>query len=279
MAPRFSPPFSSRPGKGFAPTTNLPASGTVTASWRGPVGRRGQRLQNAAALQAIFPRRAPACRARWAAVGPELCGVLIDVCCHLKGSKRRKRPKDWPQRSGKVVLQIALTRLARHYGLVSDAELTARARRKLPHWGTEDYRPKIRAGDAPLKSRGAALGIGANSRHHRGEAIRSLLREMVAQPEPANSASGSRRRISADALPGIEASKIAIRPRTICASLSPRNLNAARRRARLHLGDQPDLAGAATHLVLGGPLRLAERLQLCQARSHSDNGPPSRPGG
>jgi hypothetical protein len=121
----------------------------VTASWS-PVasGGSGSNSQNdAAALQDhILAARQRVVRAV-AAVGPELCGILIDVCCHLKGIEEAEKAEGLPQRSGKVVLQIALTRLARHYGLVSDAELTARVQRKLVHWGTEDYRPKMGAGD------------------------------------------------------------------------------------------------------------------------------------
>jgi hypothetical protein len=121
----------------------------VTASWSPtPSGGSGSNSQNdAAALQDhILAARQRVVRAV-AAVGPELCGILIDVCCHMKGIEEAEKAEGLPQRSGKVVLQIALTRLARHYGLVSDAELTARVRRKLVHWGTPDYRPKMSAGD------------------------------------------------------------------------------------------------------------------------------------
>ncbi len=75
------------------------------------------------------------------AVGPELAGVLIDVCCHLKGLEEAERAAGWPQRSGKVVLQLALTRLARHYGI---DPAVARSEARAPsvrHWGSDDYRP------------------------------------------------------------------------------------------------------------------------------------------
>ena len=51
------------------------------------------------------------------AVGPELASILIDVCCHLLGLTEAEKNHGWPQRSGKVILQIALTRLARYYGI------------------------------------------------------------------------------------------------------------------------------------------------------------------
>lgn len=79
-----------------------------------------------------------------AEVGPELAGVLIDICCELKGLEDAEKANGWPQRAGKVVLQIALTRLARHYGLLGN-EAAGRVSRGLRHWGSEDYRPTLDA--------------------------------------------------------------------------------------------------------------------------------------
>jgi hypothetical protein len=82
-----------------------------------------------------------------AAVGPELSGVLVDVCCHLKGLEEAEKTEGWPQRSGKVILQMALTRLARHYGLVNDDQVNGGLKRRLSHWGAEDYKPKASGGE------------------------------------------------------------------------------------------------------------------------------------
>ena len=68
------------------------------------------------------------------AVGPELSQVLVDICCELKGLEEPERSRDWPQRAGKVVLQLGLTRLARHYGLDVPSDLPRR-RKGIRHWG------------------------------------------------------------------------------------------------------------------------------------------------
>jgi hypothetical protein len=51
-------------------------------------------------------------------VGPELGSILAQVCCLCAGIEQAERVLDLPQRSGRAVLGLALTALARHYGLL-----------------------------------------------------------------------------------------------------------------------------------------------------------------
>ena len=56
------------------------------------------------------------------AVGEGLVNVLVEACCNQRGLEEIERSFGWPQRSAKVVLQIALDQLARHYGIGARSE-------------------------------------------------------------------------------------------------------------------------------------------------------------
>lgn len=83
-----------------------------------------------------------------AAVGSMQAGVLIDVCGHLKGIEDVERDLGLPPRSGKVVLQMALTDLARHYGLPGADAGQRTVAAKLRHWGVDDFRPAVSGGES-----------------------------------------------------------------------------------------------------------------------------------
>ena len=49
------------------------------------------------------------------ALGPGLADVVLRVCCFLEGLEAAEKRMGWAARSGKIVLRIALQRLAAHY--------------------------------------------------------------------------------------------------------------------------------------------------------------------
>lgn len=62
------------------------------------------------------------------AAGPVLSDLLFDVCCHLIRLEDAEREFAWPKSAARVVLLIALDRLALHYGLTIQAPRRARMR-------------------------------------------------------------------------------------------------------------------------------------------------------
>lgn len=123
----------------------------LTADWSAPRRQRG------AAPRQSFPEAVLAAKERLSraldAVGPEFSGLLLDVCCFLKGVEQVEGERGWPARSGKIVLGLALDRLARHYGL--DAQARGRS------GGTRTWiAPGERARVDGLEASGGSAGEG-----------------------------------------------------------------------------------------------------------------------
>lgn len=89
---------------------------SITANWEPVAVKRSSGERGGAA---DLSDHALDCRARvekaLKAVGPELSGVLLDICCFLKGLELVERERVWPARSAKMLLKTALSILHRHY--------------------------------------------------------------------------------------------------------------------------------------------------------------------
>jgi hypothetical protein len=133
-------------------------SDRVTAQWGASImpGARGRSGLPGQTLTAS--ERALAARQRvWKALqhaGPGLSSVLLEVCCLSSGLEAAERHLKWPKRSAKLVLLIALERLAQHYGY--DGQAGMRQCGQLQMWGAENYRPDLlghlvgASGDEPV---------------------------------------------------------------------------------------------------------------------------------
>lgn len=88
----------------------------------------------------VLPDTVLAAKQRFAkalsAVGPGLSDLLFELCCALKGLEAVETQNGWPRRSGKVVLALALDRLAAHYGICD-----APARSRLRSWSADYLEP------------------------------------------------------------------------------------------------------------------------------------------
>jgi len=118
----------------------------VTANWSAAVtSRRERRAAPGAGIEltdSVVAARERVARAL-RAVGPELASVLVDVCCLEIGLQAAGRENAWPQRTTRIVLDLALKSLARHYGLIPPEPAPGASR--LRHWGEEGYRPTLDA--------------------------------------------------------------------------------------------------------------------------------------
>ncbi|MGB6915597.1 MAG: DUF6456 domain-containing protein [Pseudolabrys sp.] len=108
------------------------------SNWSNPLAaaRHGGGTERADSLTETIVAARQRVRHALDAVGPEFSGLLVDVCCFLKGLEGIERERAWPARSGKIVLQLALDRLARHYGYASQTRGPVRA--KVRTWLADD---------------------------------------------------------------------------------------------------------------------------------------------
>jgi hypothetical protein len=108
----------------------------MTANWGAPTGGRprGSGSSPGEMTDMMMTARQRVGQAM-EACGPEFSGILMDVCCFLRGLEDVERERGWPARSAKIVLQLGLERLARHYGFAAEARGPAA---KVRVWLAED---------------------------------------------------------------------------------------------------------------------------------------------
>lgn len=118
----------------------------ISANWNlaAPAARRSGHAGGAADIPDSALDARSRVRDAVDAVGPELSGILLDTCCFLKGLETVERERGWPQRSAKLMLRTALSALERHY---APANRQPGQGGEIRHWGAEDYRPTLQAGD------------------------------------------------------------------------------------------------------------------------------------
>jgi len=82
-------------------------------------------------------------RAAFRLLGPDTGHFILDVCGFLVPLQEAESRRSWPARSGKLVLKLALARLADHYGI----ETEARGAQKVPiaSWQATAERASIEA--------------------------------------------------------------------------------------------------------------------------------------
>lgn len=106
--------------------TRAQISPRVTSNWDQGGSGRAKSFSPAEMTDVVVAARQRVQQAM-RSLGPEFSGILLDVCCFLRGLEDVERQRGWPARSAKVVLQLGLDRLSRHYGYAHEARGRASA--------------------------------------------------------------------------------------------------------------------------------------------------------
>lgn len=118
----------------------------ITALWT-PVAPAQQRRRSAPGAGVELAAETIAAQGRvrgaLAAAGGALADLVLDVCCFDRGLESIEATRRWPKRTARIMLGLALTELARHYGLIYTAPNQAHGVPR--HWGDADFKPSAEA--------------------------------------------------------------------------------------------------------------------------------------
>ena len=115
----------------------------VTTNWsrlEAATGRASPR-DPALATDAVVAARQRV-RAAYQVLGGDMGNFVLDVCGFLAPLQDAENRRSWPARSGKLVLRLALTQLAAHYGIQTEA--TGKSCAELTSWHASQERSDMR---------------------------------------------------------------------------------------------------------------------------------------